>query len=103
MAGAIHLPSTTTRVSANGYTYEIITVNHTYHATEDTIVEVDASAQAAVHLPTAGQTVVTLTLDSSADTSLFTKSVTLLDTSATGIYTFVIRHAGEAGGYKGDL
>ena len=103
MAGVTHIPTSTTRVSAGGFTYEFITVTHTYHASLDTLIEVDSSAVSASHIPTAGQTRVNPTLDSSSDTTTYTKTVTLLDTSASGDYTFCIRHAGEAGGFKNDL
>jgi hypothetical protein len=103
MGAQILLPTSTTRVSAGGYTFEIITVTHTYHASNDSAVEVDASAIDARHLPTAGQTYVAVSLDTSTDSTLWTKTITLTDTSASGEYTFVVRHAGEAGGFKGDL
>ncbi len=103
MADITHVPFATTRVSTLGYTFEIVEVAHTYRASEATVIEVDPSASHAVHVPTAGQTAVTVTFDSSADTSTFGKTLSIPATSATGNYTFVIRHAGEAGGYKGDL
>jgi hypothetical protein len=103
MADIIHVPFRTTRVTAHGYTYEILEIAHTYRSAEATVVEVDASVISAKHLESSGQTAVTITLDSSTDTTLWTKTVSIPATSASGNYVVVLRHAGEAGGFKGDL
>jgi hypothetical protein len=105
MTDLTYVPTKTTRVSADGFTFELLEVEHVYHASLVTAVQVDTSAAAAVHLPTAGQTFVTVTLASTGATVVhaFGKKATIPATSATGTYTFVIRHAGEAGGYKNDL
>lgn len=111
MADLTHVPTRTTRVSAGGYTYEIVDIEHTYRGSEATTFEVDVSASNAVHLPTAGQTAVTVTFDGTAESvspegtsrSYYSKTVSIPSTSASGTYTFVIRHAGEAGGFKNDL
>jgi hypothetical protein len=108
MTDLTYKPTKTTRVSADGFTYELLEVEHVYHASLVTAVQVDTSAAAAVHLPTAGQTFVTVTLAATGATPTdaphsFGKKATIPATSATGSYTFVIRHAGEAGGFKNDL
>ena len=102
------IPTGTTRVSAWGYTFEILRVEHVYHASTLTTFQVDATGMAVTHLETAGQTVITPTIASSAATPSDSphnvgKKVSIPANSATGTYTLVIRHAGEAGGYKGDL
>jgi hypothetical protein len=105
MTDLTYQPTKTTRVSAGGFTFELLEVEHIYHASLVTAVQVDTSAVAAVHLPTSGQTAVTVTLAATGATVVksFGKKATIPATSATGTYTFVIRHAGEAGGYKADL
>jgi hypothetical protein len=109
MTDVTYVPTKTTRVSADGFTFELLEVDHIYHASLVTAVQVDTSAAAAVHLPTAGQTFVTVTLAATGASPTnpaqksFGKKATIPATSATGTYTFVIRHAGEAGGFKNDL
>jgi hypothetical protein len=108
MTDVTYMPTHTTRVSANGFTFELLEVDHIYHASLVTAVQVDTTAVSAVHLPRAGQTVATITLAAAGATPgdaphSFGKKATIPATSATGTYTFVIRHAGEAGGFKNDL
>lgn len=91
--------------SGNGFT--IYTIEHAATAAGDeNAVELDASVIAVRHLPAVGQTQVTITLDSGADTSLWTKTASFPSESASGTYVFVARHVGSAasvGGFKGDL
>jgi hypothetical protein len=113
MADLTHKPFSGTRVTAEGFTFEIVEVRHTYRVAggEATTFEVDPSASHAVHLPKAGQTAVTVTFDGTAENLSdpgsnvvsYGKTVSIPSTSASGDYTFVIRHAGEAGGFKNDL
>jgi hypothetical protein len=102
------IPVRTTRVSADGTTFEILTCEHVYHASTLTTFQVDATATAVVHLVTPGQTVITATIASGAATPTdsphnFGKKLSIPANSATGTYTLVVRHAGEAGGFKNDL
>ena len=102
------IPTKTTRVSAGGYTFEILQVEHVYHASTLTTFQVDSSGTHVVHLPTAGQTGITPTIAATAATPTdsphnYGKKVSIPAASATGTYTLVIRHAGEAGGFKNDL
>ena len=91
--------------SGNGYT--IYSIEHTSVGSSDDIaVELDASVIAVKHIEAAGQTVVTVTLDSSADTTSWSKTASIPSESASGTYVFCARHAGSAasvGGFKGDL
>ena len=90
-----------------GNAFTIFSVTHTATAAGDeNAVELDASVIDVRHLPSAGQTAVTVTLDSSADTTLWTKTASFPSESASGVYTFAARHSGSAasvGGFKGDL
>ena len=91
--------------AGNGYT--IYTIEHVATAAGDeNAVELDASVISVAHLNEVGQTVVTIALDASADTTLFTKTVSFPSESASGTYVFCARHVGSAasvGGFKGDL
>ncbi len=90
-----------------GNSYTIFTLNHVQSgAGNETAVELDASVISAKHIEEAGQTVVTVTLDSTADTTLWTKTCSIPSESATGTYVICARHVGSAasvGGFKGDL
>jgi hypothetical protein len=90
-----------------GNAFTIFTVQHTATtAGDENAVELDASVIDVRHLPSAGQTAVTVTLDASADTTLWTKTASFPSESASGTYTLCARHSGSAasvGGYKGDL
>ncbi len=90
-----------------GNAYSIFQFDHVKLAGGSTVaVELDASVIACYHIPSAGQTAVTVTLDATADTTLWTKTASIPSDSASGTYTLVARHAGSAasvGGYKGDL
>ena len=108
MADFINLPQNVQQVddkAGNGYT--IYTIQHVSTASGDeNAVELDASVIAVRHLPAVGQTQVTITLDGSADTTLFTKTASFPSESASGTYVFCARHVGSAasvGGFKGDL
>ena len=91
--------------SGNGYT--IYSIDHvTAGSSDDIAVELDASVIAVKHIEEAGQTVVTVTVDSSADTSTWSVTASIPSESASGTYVFCARHAGSAasvGGFKGDL
>ncbi len=90
-----------------GNAYTIFSIDHVQSAAGDeTAVELDASVVSAKHIEASGQTVVTITLDSTADTTLWTKTCSFPSESATGTYVICARHAGSAasvGGFKGDL
>lgn len=108
MADFISQPQNVKQVDdLGGNAYTIYTIEHAATAAGDeNAVELDASVIAVRHLPDVGQTQVTITLDASADTTLFTKTASFPSESASGTYTFVARHVGIAssvGGFKGDL
>lgn len=90
-----------------GNAYTIYTIDHVATAAGDeNAVELDASVIAVKHIEESGQTVVVVTLDSSADTTLWTKTASFPSESASGTYVFCARHAGSSasvGGFKGDL
>jgi hypothetical protein len=90
-----------------GNAYSIFSFEHTKSAGGSSVaVELDASVIKCVHIATATQTVVVVTLDTTADTTLWTKTASIPSDSATGTYTLVARHSGTAasvGGFKGDL
>ena len=90
-----------------GNAYTIFSIDHVQGASgNEAAVELDASVISCKHIEAAGQTVVTVALDATADTTLWTKTASFPLESATGTYVFCARHAGSAasvGGFKGDL
>ena len=108
MADYLHKPQNVLQVDDRaGNAYTIFSVDHVAGAaTHETAFEVDASVISAKHIEAAGQTVVTIALDATADTTLWTKTLSFPHESATGTYVICMRHAGSAasvGGFKGDL
>jgi hypothetical protein len=108
MADFLHKPQNVIQVDDKaGNAYTIFSINHVQLASGNEVaVELDASVVSAKHIEEAGQTVVTITLDSTADTTLWTKTCSFPSESATGTYVICARHAGSAasvGGFKGDL
>lgn len=108
MADRLHKPQNVLQVDdKGGNAYTIFSIDHVQgDSGHETAFELDASVISAKHIEEAGQTVVTLALDSTADTTLWTKTCSFPNESATGTYVICARHAGSAasiGGFKGDL
>jgi hypothetical protein len=108
MAVYLHKPQNVIQVDDKaGNAYTIFSINHVQLAGGSTVAfELDASVVSAKHIEESGQTVVTITLDSTTDTTLWTKTCSFPSDSATGTYVICARHAGSAasvGGFKGDL
>ena len=88
-----------------GNAYTIFSVDHIVEvaASNDIAVELDPSVISCIHIPSAGQTAVTVTLDAapaefpaSGQSRGWTKTASFPAESATGTYTLVARHAGSA-------
>ena len=88
MAAYLRKPQNVIQVDDKaGNAYTIYSLDHVQLAGGSTIaVELDASVVSAKHIEESGQTVVVITLDSTADTTLWSKTCSFPSDSATGTY-----------------